>query len=261
MARSPRSREGRMPLRAHFAEFRKRLVLVAVGILLGAIGGWFIYEPVFQLLQDPLMEAAATRDTAIALNFTGAFSALDMRFKVSFFLGLIASSPWWLYQLWAFITPGLTRKERRYTVGFMAVAVPLFLAGTLMAWWVLPRAVVLLVEFVPDGALNLQDAQGYLTFVMRIILAFGIAFLLPVVMVAVNFAGIVRASTFGKAWRWAVMIAFIFAAMMTPTADVLTMFLLALPICVLYFLALGLCHLRDRSVDRRRAKIEAENPL
>lgn len=246
-----------MPLRAHFAEFRKRIVLSAAGVLLGAIGGWFLYEPVFQLLQDPLLNAAASRDTTIALNFNGAFTALDMRFKVSFFLGLIASSPWWLYQLWAFITPGLTKRERRYTVGFVGVAVPLFLAGTLMAWWVLPRAVVLLVEFVPDGALNLQDAQGYLTFVMRIVLAFGIAFLLPVIMVAVNFAGVVRANTFRGAWRWAVMIAFIFAAMMTPTADVLTMFLLALPICVLYFLALGLCYLRDRSVDRRRALTDA----
>lgn len=250
-----------MSLRSHFAEFRKRLVLVAAGVLLGAIGGWFVYEPVFQILQDPLMDAAATRETAIALNFNGAFTALDMRFKVSFFLGLIASSPWWLYQLWAFITPGLTRRERRYTVGFVAAAVPLFLAGGLMAWWVLPRAVVLLVDFVPDGALNLQDAQGYLIFVMRIMLAFGIAFLLPVIMVAVNFAGVVRASTFRGAWRWAVMLAFIFAAMMTPTADVLTMFLLALPIVALYFAALGLCHLRDRSTDRRRARTEAEDSL
>lgn len=248
-----------MPLRAHLAEFRKRLVLSAIGILVGAIGGWFLYEPVFQLLRDPLVEAAARRDTTVELNFAGAMTALDMRFKVSFFLGLIVTSPWWLYQLWAFITPGLTTRERRYTVGFVAAAVPLFLAGGAMAWWVLPRAVVLLVDFVPDGALNLQDAQGYLTFVMRIVLAFGIAFLLPVIMVAVNFVGLVSARTFAKSWRWAVMLAFIFSAMMTPTADVLTMFLLALPICVLFFAALGVCHLRDRRVNRRRALAEVED--
>lgn len=247
-----------MPLRAHLAEFRKRLVLSALGILLGAVGGWFLYEPVFQLLQDPLMNAAANRETEVALNFTGAMTALDMRFKVSFFLGVIMTSPWWLFQLWAFITPGLTTRERRYTIGFVAAAVPLFLAGGLMSWWVLPRAVVLLVDFVPDGALNLQDAQGYLSFVMRIMLAFGIAFLLPVVMVAVNMIGLVRARTFGKSWRWAVMVAFIFSAMMTPTADVLTMFLLALPICALFFAALGVCHLHDRRLDRRRSQAQAQ---
>ena len=247
-----------MPLRAHLVEFRKRLVRSAIGIVLGAILGWFLYEPVFAVLQQPLILAAERRGTTVALNFAGAMTALDMRFKVAFFLGIIVTSPWWLYQFWAFITPGLTRRERGYAIGFVGAAVPLFLAGGGLAWWVLPRAVILLVEFVPDGALNIQDAQGYLTFVMRLILAFGIAFLLPVIMVAINFVGVVRARTFARGWRWAIMIAFTFSAVMTPTADILTMIMLALPICFLYFAALGICVLRDRRVDKRKAALEAE---
>lgn len=249
-----------MPLRAHLVELRRRLVLAAAGIVVGAVGGWFLYDPVLQLLQEPLHEAARTRGTTVALNFAGAVTALDMHFKVALFLGIILSSPWWLYQLWAFITPGLTRRERWHAIGFVAASVPLFLAGAGLAWWVLPRAVVLLVEFVPDGALNIQDAQGYLAFVMQLILAFGIAFLLPVVMVALNLVGLVRAATFAKAWRWAVLGAFTFSAMMTPTADVMTMIAMALPICALYFCSLGICRLNDRRRDRRSADLEDPTP-
>ena len=129
-------------------------------------------------------------DDLITLNFAGIATSFDMQVKVSFFLGVILSSPWWLYQFWAFVTPGLTRTERGYAIGFVAVAVPLFLAGAFMAWWVLPNAVRLLTEFTPTGATNIIDAQTYLGFVMRIMLAFGIAFLLPVIMVALNFAGL-----------------------------------------------------------------------
>lgn len=247
-----------MPLRAHLVELRTRVVRAAVGIVLGAVGGWFLYEPMLRILQEPLQEAAARHGTTVALNFAGAVTALDMQIKVALFLGFIVSSPWWLYQLWAFITPGLTTRERRYAIGFVAAAVPLFLAGAAVAWWVLPRAVVLLVEFVPQGALNIQDAQAYLTFVMQLVLAFGLAFLVPVVMVALNMVGLVRARTFGGAWRWAVLGAFTFAAMMTPTADVMTMFALGLPICVLYFGALGLCALGDRRRDRRRTLADGD---
>ena len=116
----------------------------------------------------------------------------------------------------------------------------------------MPNAVKLLTEFTPTGATNLIDAQTYLGFVMRLMLAFGIAFLLPVVMVALNFAGIGTAATWRKGWRWAVMIAFVFAAVMTPTPDAMTMLAVALPICGLYFVALGVCVLHDRRVDRRR---------
>ncbi len=241
-----------MPLRAHLLELRRRLFLVAVGLTLGAVGGWFLYTPVFEMLQQPLLDAAAERGGNVSVNFAGLASAFDMQIKVSLFLGVLVSSPWWLYQLWAFITPGLTRRERGYAVGFLGAAVPLFLAGAAMAFWTMPTAVRVLTDFTPDGASNFIDAQTYLSFVMRFVLAFGLAFVLPVVMVCVNFAGLVRAGTWARGWRWAVLLAFVFSAVMTPTPDAITMIVLALPICVLYFAALGVCAVNDRRRDRRR---------
>ncbi|WP_448060736.1 twin-arginine translocase subunit TatC [Cellulomonas hominis] len=249
-----------MPLRAHLLELRRRLFLVAVGLTLGAVGGWFLYTPVFEMLQQPLLDAAADRGGNVSVNFAGLASAFDMQIKVSLFLGVLVSSPWWLYQLWAFITPGLTRRERGYAVGFLGAAVPLFLAGAAMAFWTMPTAVRVLTDFTPDGASNFIDAQTYLSFVMRFVLAFGLAFVLPVIMVCINFAGLVRAGTWARGWRWAVLLAFVFSAVMTPTPDAITMIVLALPICALYFAALGVCAVNDRRRDRRDEAAEAVAP-
>ncbi|MGF0116810.1 twin-arginine translocase subunit TatC [Promicromonospora sp. Marseille-Q5078] len=241
-----------MPLREHLLELRKRLFLAACGLVVGGIAGWVLYEPLLAALQAPLEVAAQEQGKTIALNFTGMASALDMKIKVALFLGVIVSCPWWLFQLWSFVTPGLTRKEKGYAYGFLGAAVPLFLGGAALAWWVLPHAVDILAGFVPDGAVNFTDAQGYLSFVMRLVLAFGIAFVSPVLLVGLNVAGLLRHEALARGWRWAVLVAFVFAAVMTPTPDALTMIFVALPICVLYFGALGLCVLHDRRVDKRR---------
>ena len=105
---------GRMPLRAHLVELRRRVFLAAIGVVVGAVIGWFLYDPVFTALQRPIELVAAERDDLITLNFAGIATSFDMQVKVSFFLGVILSSPWWLYQFWAFVTPGLTRRERGY---------------------------------------------------------------------------------------------------------------------------------------------------
>ncbi|RMI05104.1 twin-arginine translocase subunit TatC [Cellulomonas triticagri] len=250
-----------MPLREHLLELRKRLVLAAIGILLGAVLGWIVYDVVFRALQDPLLDAAAERGISASVNFGGLASAMDMKFKVAIFIGAIVSSPWWLYQLWAFVTPGLTRRERSSAIGFVGVAVPMFLLGAGFAWFVLPRAVTVLTEFVPEDATNLIDAQTYLSFVMRFVLAFGIAFLVPVLMVCLNLVGLVRGVTWLKGWRWAVLISMVFSAIMTPTPDVLTMLVLAAPTIGLYMAAVGLSVLRDRRVDKRLARAADDGTL
>lgn len=243
-----------MPIRAHLAEFRNRVIWSAIGIALAAVGGWFLFTPAFEALQAPLLTVAENSDGAVSVNFAGLATALDMRIKVSFFLGLIISAPWWLFQLWAFLAPGLKSKEKRYTIGFMAAAIPLFAAGIGLGWVIFPHAVEILTEFRPDGTTQLLDAQMYLTFAMRLFIAFGIAFVFPVVMVALTWANIVKTRTWLKGWRWAVLLIFVFAAAMTPTPDAITMIVMAIPMCGLYFGAIGIGALRERA--RRKGSRE-----
>jgi len=257
--RSSRRRDpgdGRMSLRAHLLELRKRVLRAALGLLVGAVVGWLLYPVVFEVLQAPVVELQdASQGTQ--LNFSGVMAPLDMRIKVSLFVGVLVSSPWWVYQLWAFITPGLTHRERLVTVGFISAAVPLFLSGAFLAWWLLPKAVGVLTAFTPTHALNLIVAQEYLTFVMRMVLAFGAGFLLPVVMVALTMIGAVEGRTWLQGWRVAVMLAFVFGAVATPTGDVLSMLVLAVPIMLLYFVAVGIGIVLDRRRARRLAAEEA----
>lgn len=247
-----------MSLLSHFKEFRNRSFLAIIGILIASIIGWFLFDPVFQLLIEPLEQAAERREQLVAINFTGVASPLDLRIKVAVFIGIIISSPWWVYQLWAFITPGLTGKEKRRTIGFTMAAVPLFLGGATLAWAILPYAVRILTDFLPAGSTNLQDAQTYIGFVTKLLLAFGLAFLMPVVVVILNVINVLSAKTLRNGWRWAVLIAFTFAAVMTPTPDALTMILVALPICLLYGIALIICELHDRKQEKNALQNAAE---
>ncbi|MFV0286263.1 MAG: twin-arginine translocase subunit TatC [Demequina sp.] len=238
--------DARQPLGAHLREFRNRLILAIAGIAVGAIAGWFLYEPVFEALQRPILEAAAEQDALVTVNFAGLVTALDMQIKVALFVGVVISSPWWLYQLWAFVAPGLKKREKWYTVGFLGTAIPLFVGGLALAAWVYPRAVVILTGFTPEGGSNVLDAQMLMTFTMRLFLAFGVAFIFPVLMVFLTWAGIVRTATWLRAWRWAVLIIFIAAAVLTPTPDVFTMLTMAFPMVALYFAGVGVGWLRER---------------
>ena len=249
--------DGRMPLREHLLELRKRVGRAALGLALGAVLGWVLYPTVFSILQAPVVSLQEDQGQLIGLNFGGVLAAFDMQLKVSIFVGVLVSSPWWVYQLWAFITPGLTHRERLITVGFIAAAVPLFLTGAFLAWWLLPKAVGVLTGFTPSDAWNLISAQEYLTFVMRMVLAFGAGFLLPVVMVALTMVGVVEGRTWLNGWRVAVMLAFLFGAVATPTGDAVSMLVLAIPITALYFVAVGIGIYLDRRRARRLAAEDA----
>jgi len=258
---SGRAAGARMPLREHLREFRNRLTYVAIGIAAGAVVGWFVYPRVFAALQKPLLEAAAAQGKIANINFAGLATALDMQVKMSLVIGIIITSPWWLYQVWAFIAPGLRSREKRYSIGFLGAAVPLFLGGVALSLWVYPRAVGILIGFTPNGASNLLNAQDFMSFAMRLVLAFGLAFVFPVVMVALTAAGIVSSKTWLGAWRWAVFLIFLFSAIMTPTPDAVTMVIMALPMVVLFFAAVAVSRLFERSKRRRKvADAAAEEP-
>jgi sec-independent protein translocase protein TatC len=235
-----------MTLGDHLAELRKRVVRSAAGILVASIGGWFAYPVVFQTFQRPLLDAAERSSDLVSITFTGVASAFALQIEASLFLGVVMSSPWWCYQLWAFINPGLTRRERRATAIFLAFAIPLFLAGAYTAWTVIPAAVEILTSFAPASTQTLLSAEVYIGFVFRMSLAFGLAFLLPIVMVAMTMMGAVTARTWVKGWRIAVVVDALFAAIATPTGDIVTMASLAVPILMLYFLAVGLSFAYER---------------
>jgi sec-independent protein translocase protein TatC len=245
--------EGRMPLRAHLAELRRRVIVATIAIILGAIAGWFLFEPVMTNLIIKPVNAQAPADHPIKFAYTQVADAFTIKVKVSVWLGIIFSSPVWLYQLWGFITPGLTRKERRYSIAFLAAAVPLFLAGVAMAVWLFPKAISFSADFSLADTVNLPQLDSVVTFALRLIIALGVAFLTPLFLVALNLAGLLTGRTLGKHWRIAVFIAFLFAAIVSPSPDPLHMIIMALPLVALYFLALGICLLNDRRRDRRAA--------
>lgn len=244
-----------MPLREHLAELRRRLIISVIAIVLGAVAGWFLYEPLFRELQEPLMEIREERDLEAVVNFNSVMTALNLHLKGAMYIGVVIASPIWLYQIWRFVTPGLTRKERRTSMAFVSVAVPLFLAGVLLAWTVLPRAVRILLEFTPDDAANVINAEDYFNFATRLILAFGIAFVAPLFAVALNMVGILSGEALGRHWRIAVFLCFLFTAMFSPSPDAGTMIIMTLPMVALYVLAVGFCLLNDR---RRRRNREAD---
>lgn len=247
-----------MSLSGHLKELRKRLFWSALFILGGSVVGWFIFDPVFALLQQPILEVAKNRNQIAAVNFGGVTSSFDMRLQVSIFIGVIGSSPIWLFNLWAFITPGLKKRERRFTLGFVFSAVPLFLGGCYLAWISLPAFVQTLIGFTPAGSTNLIDGSLYILFTLRILLIFGIAFVLPVVLVLLNFAGLLTAKSIIKSWRLAVFLTALIAALATPTADPMSMFLLMVPLLALYFVAAGIAAIRDRARGKLVAALDAE---
>ncbi len=267
MLRRARNPEGRMPLRSHLIELRNRVLVAGLAILAGAVLGWILYDQVFNALIAPLRQIASDPDRVVNVNFGNVATSFDLQVKISIWLGVILSSPVWIFQIWAFITPGLTKRERWYAIGFVASAVPLFLSGVAVAWLVLPNAVVFLTSFTPEApegfdqaiASNIIEAQDYFAFVTRLLLAFGIAFLIPVVMVALNLAGLVSARSLLKAWRVSIVMVFVFAAIASPTPELTPMFALAAPMIALYFAAVGIAFVTDWRRARRDGTIALDD--
>ncbi|MFD4419951.1 twin-arginine translocase subunit TatC [Agromyces sp. NPDC058484] len=250
-----------MSLGAHLLELRKRLFISAIAIVVGAALGWWLTDAfVWEAIQEPVDRVAEAQGTDTAVVFPTISSAFDLRLQLAFTLGIVISSPVWLYQIFAFLVPGLNSKERRFTFGFFASAIPLFLAGCAAGWFVLPNIVHLMTGFVPSDAATLLTAREYIDFVQKLVIAIGIAFVLPVFIVLLNFAGVISAASIIKSWRVAILVIVLFTAVATPAADVISMFMLAVPMVVLYFTAWFIAHLHDRRVERRN-RLEFGTPV
>jgi len=250
-----------MSLGQHLLELRKRLFLAAAGIAVGAIVGWFLSDFVWDALREPIYAIIEAQHRKAQINYPDITSAFDLKLKISFYVGLVVSSPVWLYQIFAFLMPGLTRTEKKYIFGFFLTAVPLFLAGCAAGWYVLPHVVELMTSFAPPEDAAFVNAQNYFDFVLKLMLAVGIAFVLPVFVVLLNFAGVISAASILKSWRVAILVIILFTAIATPAADVISMFMLAIPMIVLYFTAYGIAYLHDRRAARRALALERELAL
>ncbi|GAA4156657.1 twin-arginine translocase subunit TatC [Leifsonia shinshuensis] len=244
-------RDARMSLAAHVSELRKRAVRSAAAVLAGTVGGWFVSPLLLAALRAPIAEAAASQHRLAALNFDTITGAFDLRMQAAFAIGLVASSPIWLYQAWAYLVPALSRKELRYGFGFFFTAVPLFLGGCVAGWLIVPHIVLLLTGFAGDGSSSFIQANDYFQFVLKLVVAAGFAFVSPVFLVLLNLLGILPARSILRSWWIAFLVIVGFTAIVTPSADVISMLLLAGPLIALYYAAWSVAALHDRRVARQ----------
>ncbi len=247
-----------MSLGDHLRELRNRLVKSVLAIVLCTIVAAFFKDQLLHFLMEPL--PACTPQQLADPNFKGhcaevavigVAAPFSLTLKVCLTAGLVGAVPIWLYQLWAFISPGLHSNERRYSLSFLAAGTPLFLGGAACAYLLMPTTIRVLGSFTPIGAKQILPTDDYLNIATRMVLVFGIAFEFPLMLVMLSFAGVITGKRMLGWWRGMVMAITVFAAFATPSADPLSMLALAAPIWVLFFLAVGISLLNDRRRARR----------
>ncbi|GGS34676.1 twin-arginine translocase subunit TatC [Streptomyces griseoviridis] len=260
-----RDPEGRMPLAEHLRELRNRLAKALLAIVAITVVAAFFYNDIINLLTRPILDsvgcektfeqlARSTSDKPCAsITINGLLTPFTLALKVSLMAGVVFASPVWLYQLWAFVAPGLHRHEKKYAYAFVGTGAPLFLVGAYFAYNVLPTTAEVLLDFTPGGTTNLLPLDDLLDLVLRMVLVFGLSFELPLLLVFLNLTGVLTGKRMAGWWRGMIMGITLFAAIATPSTDPLTMVLLAGPIWVLYFAAVAFSLLNDRRRRRREA--------
>lgn len=264
----------RMSLGDHLRELRKRLFISAIAIIVAAVVAFVNWGWVAELLGLPFKLSSLTgfvqngmrvpitqlaENHNATISYTTVSSSFDLTVQIGLTIAILIASPVWLFQIFAFLVPGLTGKEKRYTFGFFFSAVPLFLAGGLVGWLLFPHMVELLASFTPSEDAILLDARYYYDFIIKLVLAVGVGFVLPVFLVLLNFVGVLSAKAILKGWRVAILVITLFCAIATPAVDVASMFLLAIPMVALYFAAVLVATIHDRAAARRLARIESES--
>jgi len=261
-ARSRRQQnpDGRMPLMDHIRELRNRVVKMALALAAGMTVGFIFFSQAWHVIERPLCTAHIRNQVgcrALGVNqlvLNGPLDPLYLRVKVALIVGVILSSPVWLYQIWAFAAPGLRAREKRWSCIFLGAAIPLFGIGITLCYLSLSRSLRYLLGLTPGGVQNLIQVDQYLGFVMAMMLAFGLAFELPLLIVMLNLAGVLTHERFRK-WRRALIFGvFLIAGMANPSPDPLTMLILG-GTCALLVEA---AELIVWSNDRRRARLHPD---
>jgi len=249
-----------MTLGAHLSELRTRLTRAVLAIIAGTALAWFFYAELFDIIKAPIegvVFEAQSQGLDVRLVLTGVTDPFLLQVQVSAVAGLLLATPVWSYQAWRFLAPGLHRHERRWAYAFAALAFPLFIAGMVTAYYVMPFGLALLFGFTPEGVGNYVPVDRYLAFFLRLVLIFGIGYLTPVFLLLLNAAGIVSGRTLARWWRGILLAVLAFAAIATPTGDPFNMLLLGGPMLVIVFGAIGLAVLNDRRRERRRVNEES----
>jgi sec-independent protein translocase protein TatC len=257
--RNPVGPDGRMALSDHFRELRARLIRSALVLVIAFVLAIVFYNQLLELVQHPYNAAQQTlKDKGIVSTiYVGdATGGLLLQMKLCGVVAVIASSPYWLYQIWAFIMPGLHPAEKKYSRMFAAVAGPLFLGGVALGYYILPKGLEVLISFVPKGTVNLIDFTKYFSFLMRMLLIFGIAMEIPLFVVLLNLAGVVSGKQLGKARPWIVIGTMVFAAVATPSTDPFSMLMLAIPMLILFAISEVIARVVDRVRGRRRTSTD-----
>jgi sec-independent protein translocase protein TatC len=248
-----RAADGSMTLIEHIRELRNRLFKASLAILLGFGVGVWLARPVRRLLQEPYCNLPSSVDPRTGkCNFVqlGVPDVFLLDLKIALWVGLIVAAPVWLFQLWAFIAPGLHRHERRYAYVFTAIAAPLFAAGAVLAFFVVQKGLEFLINFSGSDINTTLEVTRYISFVTNMILMFGVAFEFPLIVLMLNFVGLVSAKKLLGWWRIAVFVFFVFSAVVTPTPDPFGMTALAFCLCALYFAAVGVAFINDKRRGR-----------
>jgi len=250
--------EGRMPLMEHIRELRNRLVKACLALLIGMGIGLIpaVFNRTWHFVERPFCAAVirghhGCHAVGDSLVINGIFDPFTLRIQMAFYVGLILSSPIWLYQLWAFIAPGLYSREKRWAYMFVGAAVPLFVIGAGLAYLAMGRGLHFLLGLTPFGVLNLPSISTYLGYFTAMVLVFGLGFEVPLIMVMLNQARVLTHERFRKWRRMMIFGVFLFAGVATPSPDPITRLLLALPCVVLVEVAEVIIWAHDKRVARQ----------
>ena len=247
-----------MTLIAHLTELRNRIAKALLALLIAtAVAFWWYEHGLGEFIRAPYCgldpDLRYEGDQGCGLLITDVFGGVFIRLKVAFLAGSVLSAPFWLWQLWAFITPGLKRNEKRYGIVFVGVSTLLFALGAVLAYISLAAGLELLLGLAGEGTIIALTAPEYIGFVLSLLVAFGVSFEVPLIAVALNLVGVLSYEVLSRSRRWIFFLTFVFAAFVTPTQDPFTMLLMAGPMVVLFEGAIQIA----RIVDKRRARREA----